>query len=445
MARHRRSLRDAASASRQAAPAARTFFAGRAAFVTSVLLFAFAAGLTLARMSGLSRSAGDVNADWAMVDFRSSVYYPALAFLQGNNPYDPHVFRAQYPTTDAFPLYLPAVLLLHAPLALVSYPGAVVIFYVLTLALTLVTALVALRMSGVERSAALALFVASVMVLSRPGHMNILAGQDTLVYVLGTYLALWAAERSPVVSGAGLLLACLKPTFGVPLAVLMLAQGYVRAVVFGGAMAAGLSLPPLLILARDAGGFATFKDTMVANFLAFRSDPTVNPSLSVLSIDVSGVVGRVLGRPPGLVWEVVMAVVLLVAAATALRVLGKSRDTWALRVTIVCLTILGTFHHQPYDLLLLTLPCVALLSHGYPEFFYRPVSYWTLLVLLGVLAFNYVTTHSGLAALQARGLPELPLAMLNGVALLATFALVVVETLANRRNAPWQRSGGRAT
>jgi hypothetical protein len=228
MARLRRSP-DAPSAYRR-------LVAGRAGLVASILLFTFAAGLTLFRLSGLSH---EVNADWAMVDFRSSVYYPAVAFLRGDNPYDPRAFLAQYPSEDTFPLYLPAILLLHAPLALLGYAGAAITFYVFTLALTLVTAFVALRMNGVDRSAALVVFVASLMVLSRPGHMNLLVGQNTLVYVLGTYLALWAAERSPIASGAGLMLACLKPTFGVPLAVLMLAQGHVRAVAIAAAMAVG--------------------------------------------------------------------------------------------------------------------------------------------------------------------------------------------------------------
>jgi hypothetical protein len=320
-----------------------------------------------------------------------------------------------------------------APLALFGYAGAAIAFYVLTLALTVVTAIVALRMNGVGRSTALAVFVASLMVLSRPGHMNLLVGQNTLVYVLGTYLALWAAERWPIASGTGLMFACLKPTFGVPLALLMLAQGYVRPVAIGLVMALAVNLPPLVIIARTAGGFSALVDSTLANFATFRSDPTVNPGESLLLIDVSGVVGRVLGRPPGLPAECLMALVLLGAAATALRVLGKARDTWALGVTIICLTMLATFHHQPYDLLLLTLPCVALLSHRYPEFLYRSPSYWPLLVLLGVLAFNYVTTHSTLALLRLGGSAELTLALINGVVLLATFVLVVAATLANGR------------
>ena len=56
------------------------------------------------------------------IDFEIAVYYPARAFLDGLDPYEQHAYMARYPVQAPFPPFLPATLLLHAPLALLP-PG----------------------------------------------------------------------------------------------------------------------------------------------------------------------------------------------------------------------------------------------------------------------------------------------------------------------------------
>jgi hypothetical protein len=404
----------------------------------ALALFALAVGLTLFRLTRWSSAAGfSLKAEWAMFDFRASVYYPAVAFLNGDNPYDHEQFLAHYPMEGAFPVYPPAILLVHLPFGLMSYAHAVAAFYLYTIALTVVVAFMAVRMNGLPESAALVLTVASVMILSRPGHMNLLLGQDTLLYIIGTYLAIDCAETSPGWSGLGVSLAFLKPTLGFPLVLLMLVQKRFRAILHATGIGALMNLPPLLILIYNSGGVAPFLHSLVSNFRARGHDPGVNPLTSPgnLNVHVSGVVSRLADRPLGTVGEATILLVVLGVAAVALRVLieQNGREARALATTVVALAALTGIHHQPYDLLLLTLPCVALLGRRFPAAFYAPRLYWSLVVLLAVLAFNYVATFSGVAALGLSGLPLRLVIEVNPIALLALFVLVVTTLIVKRR------------
>ena len=54
----------------------------------------------------------------ATIDFDETVYYPALAFANGENPYDPG-YVSRYAVDNPFPPYAPITLLIHQPLTLV--------------------------------------------------------------------------------------------------------------------------------------------------------------------------------------------------------------------------------------------------------------------------------------------------------------------------------------
>src|SRR5581483_4704946 len=61
---------------------------------------------------------------WAFCDFRTVVYYPAVAFLAGDNPYDAAAFTRTYPAPFEFPPYSPLTILLHLPFALLPVGAA---------------------------------------------------------------------------------------------------------------------------------------------------------------------------------------------------------------------------------------------------------------------------------------------------------------------------------
>lgn len=402
----------------------------------SLVLLALALGLTLFRLTRWSSATGfSLKADWAMVDFRATVYYPVIAFLNGDNPYNYEHFRTRYPVQDPFPPHPPAILLVSLPFGLMSYAHAAVAFYLYTIAMTLLVALLAVRMTNPRGTAALVLTVASVMILSRPGHMNLLLGQNTLLFVIGFYLAIYCARTSPCWSAIGVSLACLKPTFGIPLVVLMLAQRQFRAVFLAVGIAAFMNLPPFAVLICDSGGLAPFLRSLGSSFEAFERDPHVNPLTSPLLLNASGVASRLIGRPLGAAGEAFILLVVLGVATIALRVLVKQygRESRALATAVVALATLIAVYHLPYDLLLLTLPCVAFLGRRLPAVFYAPGLYWSLVALFAVLAFNYIATFSGVAALGLSGLPLRLVTEVNPLALLALFVLVVSTVIFKRR------------
>src|SRR6185295_2450313 len=129
-------------------------------------------------------------------------------------------FVIRHPVNSPFPPYLPASLLFHLPFGLLSFPVAEWVHYALTVALMPVLALLALRLAGLVETPARIFAVAALLLASRPGHWNLILGQPTVTLVVGVYVALLLAPRWPVWAGVGLAVSTLKPTFGLPLAVL---------------------------------------------------------------------------------------------------------------------------------------------------------------------------------------------------------------------------------
>jgi hypothetical protein len=89
---------------------------------------------------------------------------------------------------------------------------------------------------------------------------------------------------------------------------------------------------------------------------------------------------------------------------------------------ITCCAVLLSVYHQAYDLLLLTLPVLALvpvLKRGSSN---RPAIFIEAGLFI-ILAGNYLTTESVLAALHPGEVGRIALLSINGLALLAVFLI----------------------
>jgi hypothetical protein len=64
--------------------------------------------------------------------------------------------------------------------------------------------------------------------ITTPGRANFNAGQITLPVVLGSLAAVYYASRYPKLAVLGLTLAVFKPTFGVPIGILLMVRGNCR-------------------------------------------------------------------------------------------------------------------------------------------------------------------------------------------------------------------------
>jgi hypothetical protein len=422
---------------------------GRRGIIISASLFLIAIALVVLRhwavihASHPSAGVGSHGGMPTMLDFQLAVYYATKAFVAGVNPYDRVSFLAHYPVSTPFAPYLPTTFLLHLPFAFLPLTGSAILYFVLQLALVIVLAAVSLRYNGQETSGAAVLLVAALIVLSIPGRKTLLLGQLTLQAVLGSYVALHYARRSPVVSGLGLAFTMFKPSFGLPLAVLMLARRDTRAVIIGAAVTAAANLPLLAILAHQSGGYQplatdviqTFRANQVAWAESREITLVLDPATSNYRIDAVTLLSRFLGHPLGGAAQLLTALVVLGAAAVALRV-GAGADSThdpydVVSTSIICVAMLFAVYHLNYDLLLLTLPAVALARGRLPVELRPPRRRWVLLALLTVLAVNPGSSNSLLVHLHLVDVSRItsPLAHAVWLMLVSTNALVLLILL----------------
>lgn len=387
----------------------------------ALVLFAALAAATTGRIVRELARPGEPSA-YAMQDFRDTLYYPARALLDGRNPYDAETYRASYPVDSALTAYAPAFLLLGVPFTALDQSQAEIAYFLLSLLLVLAFALLTLHLCGVEASATAVLLLGSAILLSRPGHANLFCGQCTLIVASGAYLAL--AGRRPALAGVGLALALLKPSFGVPLAVLLLAGGQLATVVIAAAVTAVTSGPVALLLARAAGGVLPLARSVLGGARSHMEMPFNAPTTS-LRIDAVAWVGRLIEGPAVTPLATVVGVAILAAAALAIHRLAPLTVPQArpLRWCLALLAILLATYHQNYDSLVLVLPMVQLgLGRWQPRSLVAgvPARWW----LIGLLAVPFVNHALNFKVATVLG-PTAHLLLLaaNPLAMMTAFAL----------------------
>jgi hypothetical protein len=396
------------------------------------MLFLAGLGLAVLRIGPLPSVGGvRLSAPWVLEDFRLAVYYPTQAFWHGVNPYNRSTYFARYPVDAPFMTYAPATFLVYLPAGFLALPVASAAYFALTLILTVLLGAAAVRISGWGKSSAAVLATSGAILLSRPGQWNLLLGQVTLPAVLGVYAAVLLARRSPAAAGVGVAFSLLKPTFGIPLIALLLAQGARRAVLWGLGLAALVNLPLLAVLAGREGGIGRFVATLLQTQRDFAAYPGNDP-LKVARIDLPALVSLIQGTPVGAAASLLIAGTVIGLACWSLVRLGSRADenSRRLSVGIICCAVLLVVYHKAYDLLLLTLPVIALVRTWKQGTSDRRV----LLVeggLLAILAGNYLTTESALHAIHPGHVAGLALLSINGLALLALFGLYSREALKN--------------
>jgi hypothetical protein len=390
----------------------------------------------------------------ALNDFKAAVYCPVTVFVNGGNPYDRDQLLQSCPravycrvtdlaqdrtseagkpepciATDVFPPYLPATLLLHTPFALLSIDAAALAYFLLNVAFSVAVVLFALRLTGKPVAAGDVLLGAGLLLLSRPGQWNLLLGQSALELTLATYIALFRAERSPQVSGLALAVAAYKPTFGLPLGILMLARGNAHAVGWGIAWLAVLNLPPALLLLERAGGATSLLGDLVRSQDAYQAVNT--PGSQVYSVDLPSLVSRWTGTwvTPG--WYGLLTILVLGVTGRAIWALRSipTGEAFRLSASLVCVGILLSIHHNAYDLVLLVAPVAFVIQGSLLGNLQERTTRYALLAVMAVLGCNYVTTQSVLHRLEGHPLAWLILASLNGALLLAMFGVLLVSAI----------------
>lgn len=387
--------------------------------------FALAAVVACGRIvQKLDAPAPPFRPDAALVDFRDAVYYPVVALLAGENPYDRERMRARYPIEGTIGLYSPLALLVHLPWGLLPYRSAEAGWVAWSLGLVVVLAASALRIAGRKAEPAAVLALAAFLVLTRPGNWNLFLGQVACETGLATLAALWWARSRPLLSGLGFALATVKATYALPLAVLMAARRDGRALACGLGLMVLLTAPPLgAVVAR--AGVAGFVGDLRANYETRVATPRFDASFSPFRVDVVALTARALGRAPGSAATLALGAAVVLVAAFALHrgAASDAPETRRRSLAIASLAILLCGYHQQYDVLLLA----PLLAAAWPGAGWRPRRDPAALAALfaAVPFLNYLASG---AFQRASGMERgalLAVSSANAVALLAAFAVLV--------------------
>jgi uncharacterized SAM-binding protein YcdF (DUF218 family) len=392
--------------------------------VLSALAFAVVLALSGVRLLAHLNVPGTFPPDrWALQDFRDAIYYPTVAVLAGTNPYDSADYQRRYPVGQTFPAYAPTTFALHLPFALLPPRAAGLAYAAACAAMTVLLAYLSLRFVRPSPSAAATLGVATLLLLSRPGHWNFMLGQYAATMSVGVYLALLCARRRPWVAAGGLALATIKPTFGVPLALLLLARGDVAAVVRGLALAVLGGLITGIWPLWAAGGIARFAALLPANVAAFAGEPSVNPLHSLYRVDAVVPLARLLGRVPSDATALAVGVMVLVLGALAVRRLAANEvptGTRPISASAICAVLAVCTYHLSYDFLLLTLPAVWLVA-GWrvSPLVERPRLRAVLAVALLIAFGNHLASEGAVAWLGLSGVSQMLVTGLNSLAALA--------------------------
>ena len=227
-----------------------------------------------------------------------------------------------------------------------------------------------LRLVGARLTLASVFGLGTLILLSDPGKFDLRTGQPTLMIVIALLLALRAVPRAgrrrhrrrraqPAgvvpVGVLGVVVVWSKPTFAIPLVVLLIALGRTRLAIAGTALAAAISALMLPLLVDAAGGFGNLVDSWQDSARITSQSPQSRLG-SGLRIDAAtrSCGSRTCTRRrvwrPSAGSRCSLAGAWLLSGSTGTTPAGDREE---LAITLACLLILMSMYHVPYDYLLL--------------------------------------------------------------------------------------------
>ena len=404
----------------------------RAAALLAMVAFLGAAVLVATRASDVPVHPGQPQTrGFEFSEFYDVVYYPGVALLQGISPYDADTYSQTFPAKQ-LPLS-PVSILLHAPLSAMDPADATRLYMALMLVLVL---FIARGVGGIHRFRDIALWTfgfAAFVVLSWPGQTNLLSGQVTLQVLAGCLLALHYGKSAPGIAGFGLLLASIKPTFAVPLLLVVLARRQYRAFAVGCVLIALAAAVPMLYLVQSGHDPAAVWNGALAH-LSVDAAPLTGDAYR---IDAVYLLSQVAPWQLSTNQQLLAAFVLLLpglAALTKLAMRDDEKDAAGLAAALGCLMIASFYYHPSYDALLLILPLTSAVASitGVWTTIATPVRFTLLLVFTAVL-MNYLATANGARLFGNEGWEWQAITLFNAAAIIGGYGLLTAIALFARR------------
>lgn len=328
-------------------------------------------------------------------DFHNGVYFPARAFVDGISPYG-QSFAQNYPVTRPLPMMSPFMLLLHSPLAILPVRAAESFYFLLNCALLglLGWYCVSWLPAGDQRVSWL-LVSWTMIVASRAGHTTLFTGYLTALMVVGTLVALSHARSRPWLSACGVAIASCKPTYAIPLFLLMIARGDRNAALKGlglSIVGAVLALGRLLMVTTPQQLWFDVQQGQLAHL----EDSYEFPINTWTRIDALALVSKWLNANPGEALHLAVMILLLPLPALALWRLQfiKHHQTAAgLSSGLIAVSMLATLYHHVYDALLLFPAALGLILCEPSTQRGSPRLRLVLALLLLLVAWNYPSSE----------------------------------------------------
>jgi hypothetical protein len=368
-------------------------------------------------------------------DFFNGVYYPTRAFFAQDNPYTPQ-YAEQYPVSRPVPPFSPLVFAIHAPFACFAPDLSAKLYFVWLMVLTCALAALMLGVSGRPVTLATVAAVASYLLFTRSGQVTVFNGYFSFLLAMGVIVALHYGQRRPLLSGLGLALASCKPTYAIPLVLLMLCRGHLKATAIGVCLSALFLASGLGWLAAD-DGFPGAVANFVQSEQAHGEYPNLWPVNTWTRIDLLAIAAKwKQWQPEGMLVTLgPMLVILAVPCGLLLATKGqsssRSSDTGASGlVGLLCmLAMLVSIYHHFYDALILVVPTLAMIG--------TPTGDWqrigrlpraALACLINLPLLNYLSSYSILQRLdlQAGSPAYAAITSINGICLAIALAFAAV-------------------
>ncbi|QDS93463.1 hypothetical protein FF011L_22330 [Roseimaritima multifibrata] len=337
-------------------------------------------------------------------DFHNGVYFPAAAWLQGISPYGQE-YASRFPVARSVPFFSPSIYVLHVPFALLPLHVAEVGYFLFSIGVVLAIAqLVAKDVASSEKlQRSVFLWTAVGIVFSRGGHITLFDGYFTLLLIGGSFLAISQAEKRPWLAAVGLLLASSKPTFILPLGILLVARGNYRAIWRGAFLSVFFAAVGFAWIAYHQSEESMYvgMQEIVAQISQtqeiHQAELDEMPVHSWTRLDLLAIIAKWTGHNPGaLVHLWGMFAVLVIPCWVLLRRSAVGEDDGLTGVTgaLVLVATLVSLYHQSYDALLVVAPLAGVVV-GQSEFWTRlPAMYrWGIGLGLLIPLFNYLSTR----------------------------------------------------
>lgn len=296
-------------------------------------------------------------------DFINSVWAPTRGLVDGLDPYDPadSVYPERYHVPVVSGLYLPAALLLHAPLALLSALRSADVMAILNAALLWCGVLLLIPPRR-PRACLVAGVVGTFVIGSAAAQDTIYLGQLSGWAFAGLALLVASLRDRPSavwLPAIAASLVALKPQSAIPLLAGLFILGYGTIAARAAAILTVASLPGVALFIRATGSpLAVFRVAASNLTLLSALPPTDLANPSNLRTDALGLVshlhGPALTGPGWLVASFFVTTILFVLAAR-----GSRRNLDPFFATLLGLYVLAALYHLMYDQLLLYVGPVA--------------------------------------------------------------------------------------